>query len=87
MITVEADDHEPQRAADMANAYVEELAQAGRELDRVNQQRRVILQSQLKQVRVKLDAAQARCKAAGSLACHQAWQPPAVEALARLRAG
>ena len=53
----------------MANAYVEELRKLAASLTLSEaQQRREFFESQLKQVRVKLDAAQAALQAAGSLA-------------------
>ena len=88
VITVEVDDHEPQRAADMANVYVEELRKLAASLTLSEaQQRREFFESQLKQVRVKLDAAQAALQGSGLAGSAIKVEPKAaVEALARLRA-
>ena len=88
IITVEVDDHDPKRAADMANAYVEEVRKltAGLTLTEA-QQRRAFFEGQLKQVRTKLDAAQAALQGSGlSTESIKAEPKAAVEALARLRA-
>lgn len=88
VISIEVDDHDPQRAADMANAYVEEVRKltAGLTLTEA-QQRRAFFETQLKQVRAKLDAAQAALQGSGvSSETIKAEPKAAVEALARLRA-
>lgn len=88
VITLEVDDHDPKRAADMANAYVEELRKltAGLTLTEA-QQRRAFFETQLKQVRTKLDAAQAALQGSGvSTETIKAEPKAAVEALAKLRA-
>ncbi len=88
VITLEVDDHDPKRAADMANAYVEELRKltAGLTLTEA-QQRRAFFEGQLKQVRAKLDAAQAALQGSGvSAETIKAEPKAAVEALAKLRA-
>lgn len=88
VITLEVDDHDPQRAADIANAYVEELRKltAGLTLTEA-QQRRAFFEGQLKQVRSKLDAAQAALQGSGvSAETIKAEPKAAVEAVATLRA-
>lgn len=88
VITLEVDDHDPKRAADMANGYVEELRKltAGLTLTEA-QQRRAFFEAQLKQVRAKLDAAQATLQGSGvSSETIKAEPKAAVEALAKLRA-
>lgn len=88
VIAIEVDDHDPKRAADMANAYVEELRKltAGLTLTEA-QQRRVFFEAQLKQVRTKLDTAQAALQGSGvSSEALKAEPKAAMEALARLRA-
>ena len=66
LITVEVDDHDPQMAADIANAYVEEL---GKLLDRFSvteaQQRRQFFEKQLKETQAKLTAADLALRASG----------------------
>jgi uncharacterized protein involved in exopolysaccharide biosynthesis len=88
VISIEVDDHNPQRAADIANAYVEELRKLAASLTLSEaQQRREFFESQLKQVRVKLDAAQAALQGSGLAGSAIKVEPKAaVEALARLRA-
>jgi len=60
LITIEADDHEPEFAANLANAYVEELHHL---LDRLAvtdaQQRRVFFESQIEKVKSALAQAEA----------------------------
>ncbi|MFG6468721.1 Wzz/FepE/Etk N-terminal domain-containing protein [Roseateles sp. BYS87W] len=88
VITLEVDDESPQRAADMANAYVEEVRKltAGLTLTEA-QQRRAFFEGQLKQVRAKLDSAQAALQGTGvSTESIKAEPKAAVEALAKLRA-
>lgn len=88
IITIEVDDHDPQRAADMAAAYVDELRKltAGLTLTEAKR-RRVFFESQLKQVRDKLDAAQAALQGSGlSTSVIKAEPKAAVESLAKLRA-
>lgn len=59
LITIESDDHEPKRAAEMANAYVEELRSLVASLALTEaQQRRVFFESQLAGTRDRLAAAQ-----------------------------
>ncbi|MGQ3050298.1 MAG: lipopolysaccharide biosynthesis protein [Roseateles sp.] len=88
VLVIEVDDHEPKRAAEMANAYVDELRKlaAGLTLTEA-QQRRAFFEGQLKQVRDKLDAAQRALQGSGvSAETIKAEPKAAVEAVARLRA-
>lgn len=88
VITLEFDDHDPKLAADIANGYVEEIRRltAGLTLTEA-QQRRAFFEGQLKQVRAKLDAAQAALQGSGvSTETIKAEPKAAVEALAKLRA-
>lgn len=66
LITVDVDDHSPQRAADMANAYVEELRKmtSGLALTEA-QQRRLFFEKQLEQTRDKLTVAQIALQKSG----------------------
>jgi len=88
IITVEADDTSPQRAADLANAHVEELRRLTATLAITEaQQRRVFFEGQLKQTRDNLAAAQNGLTGssfnAGAL---QAEPKAAAERYAKLRA-
>lgn len=66
LISVEVDDEDPQRAADLANAYVEELKRLTTEVAVSEaQQRRVFFEEQLKLTSKKFDAAQRALQAAG----------------------
>ena len=66
LITVEVDDHEPQIAADMANAYVEELSRLmGRLALTEAQERRAFFEGQLKKAKEGLTTAEAALKATG----------------------
>lgn len=88
IITLEVDDNDPKRAADMANAYVDEVRKltAGLTLTEA-QQRRTFFETQLKQVRTKLDAAQAALQNSGVAAASIKAEPKAaVEALSKIRA-
>jgi len=88
VITLEVEDHDPQRAADMANAYVDEVRKltAGLTLTEA-QQRRAFFEGQLQQVRARLDAAQAALQGSGvSTETIKAEPKAAVEAVAKLRA-
>jgi uncharacterized protein involved in exopolysaccharide biosynthesis len=66
LITVEVDDSDPQVAADIANAYVDELNKL---LDHLSvteaQQRRVFFEKQLNDAQVKLTAADVALRASG----------------------
>jgi uncharacterized protein involved in exopolysaccharide biosynthesis len=66
LISVEVDDHDPQRAADMANRYVEELRVLTGSLALSEaQQRRAFFESQLTQTRDALQRAQQTLQASG----------------------
>jgi tyrosine-protein kinase Etk/Wzc len=66
LITVEVDDHEPHVAADMANAYVEELSRLmGRLALTEAQERRAFFEGQLKKAKEGLTTAEAALKATG----------------------
>lgn len=88
VISLEVDDHDPKRAADLAAGYVEELRKLTANLTLTEaQQRRAFFEGQLKQVRSQLDAAQAAMQSSGlSTSAIKAEPKAAVESLARLRA-
>jgi len=88
LITVAVDDVEPQRAADMANRYVEELRRVTSELALTEaQQRRVFFESQLKETRDKLVSAQQALQSSGfSVGALRAEPRAAAEGYARLKA-
>lgn len=88
VIAIEVDDRDPKRAAEMANAYVEELRKLTATLTLTEaQQRRAFFETQLSQVRAKLDAAQAALQGSGvSAETLKAEPKAAMEAVARLRA-
>ena len=66
LISVEVDDESPQRAADMANAYVEELRRMTSVLAVSEaQQRRMFFEKELKEARDQLDKAQQALQASG----------------------
>ncbi len=66
LLTIEVDDRDPQRAADMANAYVEELRRITTHLAVTEaQQRRVFFERQLQQARDRLTEAQRTLSRAG----------------------
>ena len=88
LITVEVDDRDPQVAADIANAYVDELSKL---LDRLSvteaQQRRVFFEKQLQETQVKLTAADLALRASGIDPSVLKTQPQAaVGALAEVQA-
>lgn len=88
LISVEVDDHDPQRAADLANAHVEELRRisGGLALSEA-QQRRVFFESQMKQTRDRLTEAQQALAASGFNAGALKTEPKAAaEGYAALRA-
>lgn len=59
LISIEVDDHDPQRAADMANAYVDELRKMSNGLALTEaQQRRTFFEQQMKDVHARVEAAQ-----------------------------
>lgn len=88
LLTIEVDDTSPQRAAEMANAHVEELRRisSGLALSEA-QQRRVFFESQLKQTRDRLTSAQQALQASGfTEGALKAEPKSAAEGYARLRA-
>jgi tyrosine-protein kinase Etk/Wzc len=88
LITIEVDDHDPARAADMANAYNDELRRMMTEFA-VSEasQRRVFFEGQLKQVKDALTMAERELGASGITdEALKAAPEAAVSALAKLRA-
>ncbi len=88
LLSVEVDDTSPQRAAELANAHVEELRRisSGLALSEA-QQRRVFFESQLKQTRDRLTSAQQALQASGfTEGALKAEPKSAAEGYARLRA-
>lgn len=88
LLTVEVDDTSPQRAAEMANAHVEELRRisSGLALSEA-QQRRVFFEGQLAQTRDRLTSAQQALQASGFTEGALKAEPrSAAEGYARLRA-
>lgn len=88
VLTIEVDDHDPQRAADMANAFVAELRElTGRLAITEAQQRRVFFEAQVKSARDKLLAAQAALQSSGYNPGSLRAEPKATaEGFARLQA-
>lgn len=88
LITVEVDDKSPQRAAEMANRYVDELRRLTSTIAVTEaQQRRLFFEHQLQQTRDKLTAAQLALQASGfSQGAIKAEPKAAAEGYARLRA-
>jgi len=88
LITVEVDDKSPQRAADMANRYVDELRRMTSTLAISEaQQRRAFFERQLQQTRDKLTTAQQALQASGfSQGALKAEPKAAAEGYARMRA-
>jgi uncharacterized protein involved in exopolysaccharide biosynthesis len=88
LITVEVDDPSPQRAADMANQYVDELRYMTSTIAVTEaQQRRVFFEHQLQQTKEKLTAAQQALQASGfSQGAIKAEPRAAAESYAKLRA-
>jgi uncharacterized protein involved in exopolysaccharide biosynthesis len=88
LVTIEVVDRSPQRAADIANRYVEELRTMTSRLALTEaQQRRVLFESQLKQTRDQLTAAQQALQASGfSQSALRADVRASAEGYARLRA-
>ena len=88
IITIEVDDHDPARAADMANAYVEELQKLTSTLAVTEAaQRRVFFDTQLRDVSRRLATAEASLREGGVNASIMNSEPRAVvEMVARLRA-
>lgn len=88
LVTIEVDDTSPQRAAEMANRYVDELRQVTGTLAVTEaQQRRVFFEGHLKQSRDELARAQAALQRSGiSAGALKAEPKAAAEGYARLRA-
>ena len=88
LISVEVDDKSPQRAAEMANAYVEELRRLTSELAVSEaQQRRMFFEKELKEARDQLAKAQQALEASGfNVGALRAEPKAAAESYARLRA-
>ncbi len=88
IITIEVDDPSPARAAEMANAYVEELQELTNALAITEAaQRRVYFENQLKQVTSRLAKAEEALRESGVSASLMNVEPrSAVEIVARLRA-
>ena len=89
LVTVDVDDHDPQLAAQMANAYVEEL---GHLLNRLAvteaQQRRLFFEKQLSNAKDNLVKSEQALKASGvNSSVLKANPTAAVEGLAKLKAG
>jgi len=88
LLAIEVDDRDPKRAADMANAYVEQLRHLTNTLAVTEaQQRRVFFESQLKQARDNLAKSQVALQASGfNPGALKAEPKAAAEVYARLRA-
>jgi uncharacterized protein involved in exopolysaccharide biosynthesis len=88
LISIEVDDRDPQRAAAMANRYVDELRQLTSHLALTEaQQRRVFFEAQLSQTRDRLTRAQQALQASGfSQGALRADARASAEGYARLRA-
>nr|WP_316640612.1 GNVR domain-containing protein [uncultured Roseateles sp.] len=66
LITIEVDDHDPQRSADMANAFVDELRRLTSVLAVTEaQQRKLFFEGQLNQAKTKLAQAQVALQGSG----------------------
>jgi uncharacterized protein involved in exopolysaccharide biosynthesis len=88
IISIDVDDHDPARAADMANAFVEELRKLTNTLA-VSEaaQRRLFFETQLKQAKNNLTTAEVVLRASGVSEATLKTVPQAqLEALARLKA-
>lgn len=88
LVMVEIDDADPQRAADMANAHIEELRRLTASLAVTEaQQRRIFFEAQLKQTRDNLAQAQESLQSSGfTQGALRAEPRAAAESYARLRA-
>jgi uncharacterized protein involved in exopolysaccharide biosynthesis len=88
MVTIEVDDGDPQRAADIANQYVDELRLLTSQLALTEaQQRRSFFERQLAQTRDRLTAAQQNLQTSGfSQGALKADARASAESYARLRA-
>lgn len=88
LISIEVDDHSPQRAAGMANAYVEELRKLTNEMALTeSQQRRVFFEEQLKKTRHALTTSQLALQDSGlTTAAVKSDAKAAIETYARIKA-
>jgi uncharacterized protein involved in exopolysaccharide biosynthesis len=88
MITVSTEDHDPKRAADLANAYVDELRNLTQTLAVTEaSQRRLFFEGQMKQAKDDLTKAEVALRSSGvSEATLKTVPQSALEALARLKA-
>lgn len=88
LITVEADAHDPQLAADMANQYVAELRRLTSELALTEaQQRRAFFETELKNTKTKLAVAQLALQSGGfNAGAIKAEPKAAAESYAQLKA-
>lgn len=88
MITIEVDDHDPKRAADMANAFVEELRNLTNTIAVTEAaQRRLFFETQLNQSKDNLTKAEIALRGSGvSEATLKTVPQSALEVIARLRA-
>lgn len=89
LISIEVDDKDPQFAADLANAHVEELSKLlGRLAVTEAQQRRMFFEKQVEQTKDNLVKADLALKSSGiNSSVLKASPASAVEAVARLKAG
>lgn len=88
LIGIEVDDTEPQRAADIANQYVEELRRLSSELALTEaQQRRKFFEGELRRAQSQLSSAQEKLQRSGfNAGAIKAEPKAAAEAYAKLRA-
>ena len=88
IISIDVDDHDPKRAADMANAFVEELRNLSNTLAISEAaQRRLFFETQLRQTKDNLTKSELALRGSGiSEAALKTMPQSAVEALARLKA-
>lgn len=88
LISLEVDDHDPKRAADLANAYVEELRALTARLALTEaQQRRVFFEGQLSKARDQLTQAQSALQGSGVTASAIKAEPRATaDGFAKLKA-
>jgi uncharacterized protein involved in exopolysaccharide biosynthesis len=88
IISIDVDDHDPKRAADMANAFVEELRNLTNTLAITEAaQRRLFFEAQLKQTKENLTKSELALRGSGvGEAALKTMPQSAVEALARLKA-
>lgn len=88
LVTVDVEDHDPARAAAMANAYVDELRRMNSSLAVTEaQQRRMYFESQMDETRVRLDKAQVALEQSGfTVGSLKAEPRAAADTYARLQA-